>query len=264
MADIVNIPESAAWSLRELVSLSKLNAHVVTKIGLIDQNHQIINDALVEVLQGASAGSEQAKIAFVLASAPTGWTRDTSFSTDNFLRVTDGSTIPAGASPTHIGGAQGGSNTISGLSSSVAGSHSHTAVHTHTMSHTHTLAAHTHTMDHTHTLSHTHTTSSEAITTGSGGGESSAKTWTGNPIGYIPAHTHDLTHTHTLNSASPSVSSHTGSTGSSSDSADTGPSAANTDSESSSPSTVSGHSHTIIHDGLWRPLYLNILMCKKD
>jgi len=62
------------------------------------------------------------KAIFVQATAPTGWTQDTS-QNDRVLRVVSGS-----------GGGTGGSWTITGLSSSTTGSHSHTVNnHTHSI-----------------------------------------------------------------------------------------------------------------------------------
>lgn len=91
---------------------------------------QLDGDAAIPSSIGWKAIPSGTKMVFYQATAPTGWTQDTSIN-DRVLRVVSGE-----------GGGTGGSWIISGLSTESAGSHSHTVnSHTHsTPDHTHTLA----------------------------------------------------------------------------------------------------------------------------
>ena len=97
-------------------------------------------------LSGVEPFPSGTKVVFAQASAPTGWTQDTT-NNDKALRVVSGS-----------GGGTGGTH---GLSSPPSTSHSHTGPsHTHSTpshSHSHTLSAGAHTLSTSQMPSHTHT-----------------------------------------------------------------------------------------------------------
>lgn len=266
MSDIVDISALSTWSLREIITASNLNTQLVAKLDLIYGNQVIINDDMGLLLQGA--GAEQAKIPFIITSAPTGWTRDVSADTDHVLRVTDGSTVPPGTNPTAVGGAKGGSWTVAGLASSVASAHTHTlSAHTHGMeNHTHSMSGHTHTVgSHTHSIAtHTHTIPSDNITL------QIASYWARQtPSGLVVAdkdHLHTATHSH-----SGVTVTAVGGTGASGGSTSSGSSSGQVISTNTSGTPVAdstgsdgSHNHTISQDGTWRPSYLNVMICSRD
>lgn len=271
MATIVSIADVEPFFPGEHPSNEKFTEEFTQKFNAINSNHVIINDSLELLLQGISGGGEQAKIPLALSSAPDGWTRDISFSTDHVLRVTDGSTLPPGASPNSTGGGEGGSWTITGTTSVAESDHTHTMnAHTHFMSHSHSGGAHTHfTALHTHSdPQHAHaiggtpgaTTSSVSATVGAKsrlGGDANALT-----------HTHDITsHNHggTVSEDTITTSASSGATDSGDvdlDGPSTSPS--NTDPNSDVSSGSASHNHTPSHDATWRPKYLNVLICSKD
>lgn len=272
MANIVSITPLPTWTIREFGSASKLNSQVVGKLNSLISNQILVNTGLSELLQGATGGSEQAKIPFVRSAAPAGWTRDTDFLTDHLLRTTDGTTVPPGASPTVMGGVHGGSWTITGLTSTVSGDHTHDMSHTHTMgNHTHTVASHTHGMDHTHVLGpHTHTVDATGLVTSGGNqGETRAisSDSSSNSGVTLQIHRHTADHTHTLeatNSPVTSGGSNVANTSSVADTTSTPSTNSTGDTSSVNSSSDGNHSHTISQDGTWRVHYTNVLMCKKD
>lgn len=280
MADITDVEPLSSWSLREIVMASKLNSQLVSKITLIKDNQVTINTASELLLQGVAGGIHQAKIPFAMAAAPTGWERDTGFLTDHILRVTDGSTLPPGANPTIVGGAHGGDWSITGLSSLIDPDHTHTLyLHTHSMAHTHTFPTHTHSMQsHTHqTVGHTHTIYPSTIAFTGVTGTTTFSTWGGSEskmsTGY---HGHYTNHGHPYggeNVPGATGSGGDGLTSGVSSPTETSPSGTTVNSMSGSgyvgnytgaTGIGGGHSHTINHDGTWRPKYLNMLMCKKS
>ena len=157
MATLTSIPYVSSFFTREQPTSAKFTSDIRNKMNSLIDNHVLINDHLKNLLQGASGGLEQAKIPLGITSAPTGWTRDIVFATDQILRVTDGVTVPSGISPTAIGGSSGGNWTLSGITLVAVGNHTHVMTHTHTMqNHTHSVAGHYHSSDHVHTANHTH------------------------------------------------------------------------------------------------------------
>ena len=108
-------------------------------------------------LTGVEPFPSGTKVMFYQASAPTGWTQDTTHN-DKALRVVSGT-----------GGGTGGTH---GLSSPPSTAHTHTGgAHTHSTpshSHSHTLSAGSHTLSTSEMPSHTHTTHRH----GANGGES--------------------------------------------------------------------------------------------
>lgn len=283
MASIVNIQPVTPWSVRDFGSASKLNSQVSNKILAVYQNQVITNYDLGLLFQGVSGGPEQAKIPFVKSSAPTGWSRDTSFLTDHVLRVTDTSTVPPGASATATGGQHGGSWTITGIAASVDPGHTHTlADHTHTMgNHTHAMTSHSHGMNHVHNdTGHTHTTYYSLTSSMTGANSCLSFDRYSVDGSYYHVYTANCSSTHTLGDGVSLYTSHNhafGTTASGNTSApnvtETGTSSGtsgtpsnNTTGIPSQPNTGSSgsHSHSISHDGSWRPGYLNVLICRRD
>lgn len=271
MANIEPIVAVARWYLRETPLSSKFNVELCGKINQLITNNEIVNSALEELLQGTIGGSEQAKIPFGVAAAPTGWTRDITFVTDRILRVTDGSTLPSGANPTATGGADGGAWAISGATTDEVGSHTHDlGNHTHSMSsHTHTLTSHTHGIPaHTHSITHYHTIPNQgAMTSGSATATSIYRS--SSVSGYMSNNTHEHTtdeHDHggsTGNNVS-TTDAGSGTSGSASSTVDISPTNTTSVPSTNITGTTANHSHTISHDSSWRPKYLNVIICKKD
>jgi hypothetical protein len=262
MPVINTITALPSWSLRDLLRTSLLNTEFSSTIDVYANNDVVINSYMDLLLQGA--GTEQAKLLLALPAAPTGWTRDSSFDTDSILKTSN------------VGASAGGSWTISGFATTSDGGHTHSmSGHTHSISHTHSTSEHSHSMSHNHDMysSHTHVTSSESPSVS---GPNGSTYYTGSTSsGYDNScadsgHSHSGTHTHTSPPAvdtlgsghaytstyggdtdveSPSTTAYAGNSG--------GPSAENMDS-------TLNHSHTIIHTGMWRPKYTNMIACKKD
>lgn len=272
MANIIFVAPVESYSQREVPPFSKLNAQIVSKINTIRDNTVIINTGLETLLQGAAGGSEQANIPFALSSAPTGWTRDLTFSTDRALRITDGVTGTSGANPNNTGGGEGGDWQIIGSSSGLSPDHQHDLQnHKHNIgTHTHTITGHTHTDLHTHQqVSHTHPDDLQAPTLSSNLIE---------PFALVGATSPDVTvatraHTHTTPNHNHGLASNGDGTTSIPSDGTTGIStggisdAAVSENAGASPDLTSnsgGHLHTVNHGTSWRPKYLNIIMCKKD
>lgn len=279
MATITTITHLSSLFLREQPVSSKLNSEFRDKVNILIDNNNTINTVLEETLAGSISGASQAKIAFGLPAAPTGWTRDTSFSSDFLIRITDGVTLPPtppGSNPTVVGGEQGGQdfNFIVGLDTNFIGDHNHTlANHTHSLNnhvhnlidHFHSGTAHTHSMaDHhaNHTVNpFTQTLSTEPAIGPHPNAQFAAEFISAAPHTHFPAaHGHQLTDT-------------VG--GTSGPGAGTGPTSALPGSSGSGSDITNGpstntsgnggtHNHSIANDGTWRPRYLNILLCKKD
>lgn len=277
MAAITSIDKISQWAFRQFGSASNLNAQIVAKVNLLISNHEAMNENAEFLLQGASAGIEQAKIPMTKPSAPTGWTRDVSIGSDALLRITDGTTTPPGDSPTATGGGSGGSWTINGISTTPAGGHSHESTHTHTTEHSHTISSHYHGIDHTHTVpGHSHTSGLDGVISSTVSGWTSTGAFyydTSTPMAALPEPSditdhstqHASTHWHSVGSVSDEVTSHPSSTESSNTTDSTATtSVSSTGTSSLSTGVLSSHTHTIAHDANWRPRYVNIIICGKD
>jgi hypothetical protein len=176
-------------------------------------------------LSGLSPFPSGTKVVFAQASAPTGWTQDTS-NNDKALRVVSGS-----------GGGTGGTH---GLSSPPSTAHTHTGPsHTHSTpshAHTHTLSAGAHTLSTAEMPSHNHSyttgaagySGSYAITTDRTGNSGSTSS-----TGGSGSHSHSLAGSITSGGSGTSGSEGTGSTSSS------GPTA-------------------------FAPQYIDVIVCSKD
>ena len=176
-------------------------------------------------LSGLSPFPSGTKVVFAQASAPTGWTQDTS-NNDKALRVVSGS-----------GGGTGGTH---GLSSPPSTAHTHTGPsHTHSTpshAHTHTLSAGAHTLSTAEMPSHNHSyttgaagySGSYAITTDRTGNSGSTSS-----TGGSGSHSHSLAGSITSGGSGTSGSGGTGSTSSS------GPTA-------------------------FAPQYIDVIVCSKD
>jgi len=172
------------------------------------------------------------KMIFAQATAPTGWTQDTSIN-DKVLRVVDGQ-----------GGGTGGSWTISGLSTGSAGSHYHTqgktgsaGSHTHSQGSTGSAGGHTHTYSGNTDTDNTHKTNS---------GHDYSGTYKSTPShyhAYSGTTSSNGSHTHT-NPDTNSAGSHTHS--------------------NPNTSTTGSHTHSVSSDGSWKPPYLDIIIATKD
>lgn len=273
MANITFVAQVETFFQREVPPFSKLNAQITSKINTINDNVNLINVGIETLLQGVAGGAEQANIPFIMASAPTGWTRDVTQSPDAVLRVTDGVTPPPGASPTAAGGQQGGNWQITGSSAAANSAHAHSLqLHSHVIGgHTHTVGAHAHNDGHSHeqgTHGHNITGSgSQNLGNASQSGLGNVNVTPQDTSVAKQSHGHTLSgHNHigpggdgggttgessigtTNNNSNGILDTHGGSTG-------TGP--GNTSNDGS-------HIHTVNHSNTWRPKYLNILMCTKD
>lgn len=270
MATITTVSPLESWFVREQPTSSKFNSELRNKANTIITNHVIINNSLEQLLQGVSGGAQQAKISFALPAAPTGWTRDISVSDDQTLRVTDGSTLPPGANPIVTGGSEGGTWSVTGLTTDSTANHNHTlANHTHTLgNHTHSMAGHTHGSGvHTHsTVSHNHTYASDIVPHGTPSATTDTITSGGSPV--AGDHTHDqANHTHSVVGMVPSGLSGVGSGTTLPTSAEiSGGSGVTPGTQPLTNITGStgSHNHSVSNDGTWRPEYLNVLLCKKD
>jgi hypothetical protein len=274
MPTLTYITPIRTWEVREILSASALMSEIYSKIQVLNTNLETINTHQINLLKGADGGAEQAKIPFHHATAPTGWTRDATFTNDVMLRVTDGSTVPPGADPNVNGGGHGGGWTITGVSLSTPSDHSHTMSHTHDLqNHTHATVLHSHThTSHSHSLTvdgaYSHSVPAAGVTTG-GPTALDSILIASYPIA-SNSHTHYDAHGHTihhasgymvpfsLGTASPATTSETTGT--------TATPSTNTSGDSSVGSTDSKNIgvHSITHDGIWRPAYSDILMCKRD
>lgn len=254
MADITPIIPSSGWHIRESPSSTKFTSEISNKVNTLISNELLIHSELRLLLQGSEGGSDQARILFALASAPTGWSRDLTVTTDSLLMTGD------------LGSSSGGGWTVSGLTSSTVGAHQHTFLHVHSASHTHSSVAHSHTMSHTHTEIHTHgsmTSSSPTVSSAPAANPYGSYPKSGS-TGYVftDAHYHTYEHTHGTSVNSSYVSEFLGST------SDASPTVTayygNTDTQSVNVTSESGgHAHSV-SVGSWRPKYLNMLACKKD
>lgn len=272
MANITAVT-SDPWFESERPTFQKFSLSINAKVSTLIANQNLINSEVDSLLQGATSGANQAKIIFVMTSAPTGWTRDPSFTSGYILRVTDGSTVPSGESPSAVGGVQGGSWTISGVSMSTVSSHTHSMTHTHTLAgHTHSSSSHTHTMgNHSHTLAaHTHTVAASSNVTLSG--HSSLGDYYDSllplEIGADSFHTHILpSHSHggvTGNPYDAFSSVTTNNTGAGT--ATTGAPSSDVTGASSASETGSNssHTHTVSHTPSWVPRCTSTIVCTKD
>ncbi len=275
MAILQNIADVEPFFPGELPSHEKFTEEFTQKVNTLITNHVIVNDATELLLQGVSGGAEQAKLTFALASAPDGWTRDLSFTTDTLLRVTDGSTLPPGASPTATGGSEGGSWTITGTTTVAETDHTHTMnAHVHDMSHSHTGGSHTHPSPaHTHlhgNHSHSISSGSQVIQQSGDSNQDHSGDINSIPPGVSVArlHVHTTTiHSHggTTSAVNPSSAENGGFfETAASDSLIGSASPGNTGGNSSTSGTGGSHNHTPSHDGSFRPKYLNMIVCSKD
>lgn len=267
MATLQTLNSSDFFMLGEHPTNYKFEKQVYENISKLLTNEAAIDSDIKILIQDSTGGAEQGKIPFFRSSAPTGWTRDTSFTNDSILRVTDGATMPSGDSPTATGGQSGGSWTMSGITTSSAGSHTHSFDHTHSLgSHTHTYPAHTHTItSHTHSVdSHTHTVPSLSTSTVTSSLTHNNITGGTNFRYSDKQHNHDATHTHSPGNSGGITSSDTTVADTSSAAPTTGAASGASASDSPVLSTTSDHTHTISHDGSWRPAYTNVIICKKD
>ena len=200
-------------------------------------------DATTQTTAAASAFATGVKMVFYQASAPTGWTKDTTHN-NKALRVVSGT-----------GGGSGGSwDLSSGATSSSAGAHTHTgASHTHSTpshSHSHTLSAGSHTLTFAEMPNHSHGIgaqySAQPITGVNRGFQSSSSTTTGwgttsgtraiSTEGGGGSHAHSLSGSITSGGSGTSGSGGTGST-----------------------SSAGAHAHTIS-----APKYIDVIVCSKQ
>lgn len=269
MSDIVFIAPVEEYAQREVPPFTKINAQHVSKINTLKDNLNLINTDLETVFQGAVGGVEQAKIPFAMASAPTGWTRDTGFSTDRVLRLTDGVSVPPGANPNNTGGQEGGDWQMIGSSAAVSPQHQHSLQsHTHVLgSHTHTITAHAHNDNHTHEqFAHSHGDNGIAPTLGN-------STVNINALPAADVTVSPTTHNHTVSTHfHSSQDAGAGTTGGASTGVTDTSGSGTSDPSGSTSGSASGnltanegdHIHTVNHGSSWRPKYLNIIMCKRD
>jgi hypothetical protein len=277
MPTLKSIGTSEAFFTSEHLSNQKM-CTITTSINDLIDNQVVLSSYVELLLQGSAGGAEQTNTPLVMPSAPTGWTRDITIATDNLLRITDGATVPPGADPVALGGQSGGVWAVTGVSTSLSDAHVHTMQnHTHTLSsHTHDISTHDHVIgSHSHTTDHRHGTGyTSHMISGStsnvtihaqqvyGQGVSSNyhyHGWYGSLLYHTPSGYTD--------SASP------GATGTPSATRTSASALLTTDSlsvnitgdpSSNNTSSEAGHTHIVTHNGLWRPGYLNIIMCKKD
>ena len=277
MATLTPITTVDSWFPEERVTNNKMYNEITTKVNILIDNHILINNQLNNLIQGELAGIDQGILMFGLASAPTGWTRDITFSTDKILRVTDGRTVPPGDTPVVDGGTEGGSWTLLGMSMTLEGTHSHTMVsHTHSMSHTHTAGDHTHAIStHTHYLpKHSHTITGQPAGTYTITVPPAAAYYI-RPGGTVTASLSGITHsrgahnhgggsTQTIG-ATYTAGLYGGVSGSSNPKFGTiSPSTSTSLPSVTSTDSYTSHNHAISHDALWRPKYVNIMACKRD
>ena len=299
MANIQTIQPLEIWFEDERPSYNKFNSNIRDTIDTMVANDDLINTGLSELLRGV--GAEQAVMPMVMSSAPTGWTREPSFTDGTVLRVTDGSTVPPGASPTATGGVVGGSWTISGINSSVDGAHTHTMeAHTHSLSgHTHSSSGHAHTMGnhgHSYSSTHSHTVAASADTATenyrsnfsvpSSGADVRSSSAIGptnisvqmifrsasSPFNYGytqfgASHVHTLpSHTHSASDGSTGSTGTTSTNNTGSGTPGVGAPTSDVTSLATADTTSSdgGHSHTASHDGSWVPKHVTVIICSKD
>jgi hypothetical protein len=250
------------WHLREIPVKSKFSSEITAKCNILIGNQTIVNTYLVNLLQGASGGTQQANLPMATQYAPTGWSRNTSIQNDTILVVTLGAGL-----------ASGGDWAISGVTLSSELDHTHTTQsHTHDISHTHIASTHSHIMTHTHTFDHTHNMNNESVET-----EFTAPTGFDH-LGVTSAawsesvfintttqgHKHTYVHGHTLVTKAPIVESQSTSytaLGADAYTTFTG----NSSITSNDTTDLSGaHTHGMTSDSSWRPSYMNIIACRKD
>ncbi len=265
MPTLTYITPVRTWEVREILSASALMSEIYSKIQVLNTNLETINTYQVNLLKGTDGGVEQAKMPFYHIAAPTGWTRDATFADDVMLRVTDGSTVPPGADPNINGGEHGGGWTIIGMSLSTPSNHSHTMSHTHNLiNHTHGSGGHSHTQtDHSHSVTDSHSMLGRTITldasaTAGDGLAAGPMIWPTTTHTHTGVNTHTINETKALGSAVPTITSES-TTSTSSISTNT-----SGDSSSSNTDSVNIGVHSLVFDGLWRPSYTNIIICKKD
>lgn len=178
------------------------------------------------------------RMVFVQATAPTGWTQDTT-TNDRVLR-----TVSTAADGDGTAGSWAISGvTVSGHALTVAEMPSHThsvsgTTGTESVGHTHGFSGTTST-----TGSHTHTYEHSAVSAGVVSGNSPGGTFVNDTTSAAGDHSHTFSgttggisanHTHTFSATSASAGS-----------GDT-------------------HTHALTADGTWRPSYHNVLVCAKD
>lgn len=292
MPEINNIAYMEPFFEGEYITKEKLNLQVKDKVNVLIQNQETINTYLNSLLQGASAGVDQAKTIFMMASAPTGWIRDLSADVDSVIRITDGSTAPPGENPTADGGSVGGDWEITGLPNLTASDHTHSygshyhligdygTGHTHTTSgHVHTLRNHTHTLaSHLHSIGGSYTNSSYRSTQHGDGydiiyyiynGPTSSRS-SGSSTTDFKDHRHIMSyHNHngstSLDGGGTLSLIDTNNTGSSVSSVSWGGGNEYTGAAGTiSTSAAGGHTHTPSSSGVWRPLYVSGVACEKN
>jgi len=267
--DILTISAPSSWYLREIPMSVKFSAEATNKINALISNQIVVNDYLENILVGSNGGTEPAPATLPMAvpSSPTGWSRDTSIANDQILAVSNSS-----------GRATGGSWSLTGgIPLSTDGSHTHTTGnHTHDIAHSHVSVYHTHDITHTHNFIHTHTVNLETVTTG----QSSTNlrvptgrngTYTGDTFTAFDAtstsdnHAHAVQHQHT-----PSTETVLLDTILLSQFSDEAAAVYLSSSGSSSVPTndtlvsAGDHTHNVFGDSLWRPKYMNVIICRKD
>jgi len=275
----------------ESVSGLKMWTQISAKINILISDQQSVNTYLNTILQGASAGADQAKTVFFMSAAPDGWIRDISIESDCLLRSCDTSTVPPGSSPSAVGGVSGGSWTVSGIDMASSTTHTHVCSHRHDFHSGHTVPSHTHTMgNHDHTYIHTHAISARSSTVTVNSGENWGVIYNASvPDGVLDflssSHTHSLaSHDHggvTSSSGTTMGNISTNNTGTSYRTESVGgnpvdPSSSLTlengsytggSTGSTSVTTLpeeSPHTHTVTSDGTWRPLYSTVIVCEKN
>lgn len=258
-----SVTANVPWYTREKPSSSKINSQICRRINSVIDNVNTINTNVDMVLQGASGGTEQATLLLSMISAPTGWTKDTTYN-DRFIRVTSG-----------VGCATSGSWSISGVSIASSGAHYHRVTsHTHPITHSHSSGAyHSHTWGHAHVVyNHGHYGYGDYLGspnhyTSSDSGTVSIRCYGIENYPFVSNHNHQADwHSHHASgsgdfwsSGETSLYNNDGNVTLSSTGALSSDASGTVDSGSSG-----SHTHTFSHDGTWRPKYKNVLVCKKD
>ncbi len=260
MSTINDLSIAKPWFDGEHPSNEKYNREVGNILDMASSNCITMDTYHRLLLQGSSGGVEQANIVLLNQSAPTRWTRNIIMSTDRLLRVTSGA-----------GCGTGGSWSITGMTVSPAGSHTHSILsHLHSMDHTHGVT-HTHnTQGHTHDYTHSHTTSSDSTTSGTESAGIAADNFNGAAYpgwGFytvpethyhvIPAHSHGTT-SMAITSSSPSTNA------TSTENVITGNATSTTGAKVATSSSSGSHTHTFSYATGWKPCYVNSIVCTKD
>ncbi len=159
-------------------------------------------------------------------TAPLGWTRDTDATlNDRLIRLVSGSRGP-----------NGGSWTVTGLTTDQQGAHTHTL-----SGHTHSMQGHTHGIAEGGTHTHTFTNSGPSSVHYAGGPEFEFAFGD---------------HTHSGTTSADGSHAHGGATGA--------PNVGNTGTPSTDQTSTAGqHNHSVGSDGSWRPLHRDMIVCVK-